>query len=108
MSGRQISPPGIGGDSEPRNEASGVVLQKRERSELPYVSAQRSLLKTRDALSRGIKGGSLRSRFCSTTPLASFLGSLPLLSQEGKLPADRSSSRLRRLSLVRGSRSSLN
>ena len=57
------------------NDASG--------SEPPYVFAQRSLLKTKDALSRDFKGGSLRSRLFSTTPLASFLGSLPFLSQEG-------------------------
>ena len=49
--------------NEPRNEASGVVLQKRERSEPPYIFAQRSLLKTKDALSRDFKGGSLRSRY---------------------------------------------
>jgi hypothetical protein len=48
--------------NEPRNEASGVVLQKRERSEPPCVSAQRSLLKNKDALSRDFKGCSLRSR----------------------------------------------
>ena len=61
-----------------------MVLKKRERSDPPYISAQRSLLKTKDALSRDFKGGSLRSRLFSTTPLASFLGSLPLLlSQEG-------------------------
>jgi len=49
-------------------------------------------LKTKDALSRDFKGGSLRSRLFSTTPLASFLGSLPLLlSQEGTFAeADRS------------------
>jgi len=75
--------------SEPRNEASGVVLNERERSELPYIFAKRSLLKTKDALSRDFKGGSLRSLFFSTTPLASFLGSLPLLSQEGKFVAGR-------------------
>ena len=61
-----------------------MVLNKRERSEPPYIFAQRSLLKSKDALSRYFKGGSLRSRLFSTTPLASFLGSLPLLSQEGK------------------------
>jgi hypothetical protein len=75
-----------------------VVLQKRERSELPYIFAQRSLLKTKDALSRDFKGGSLRSRFCSTTPLASFLGSLPLLSERvNELPLT-GSCRTRRIS----------
>ena len=108
---QQMSPPGIRG-SEPRderseckpgraqpvrNEASGVVLKKRERSEPPYVFAERSLLENKDALSRDFKGSSLRSRFFSTTRLASFLtgcalpglhslrslGSSALLSQEG-------------------------
>jgi len=44
-------------------------------------------LKTKDALSRDFKGGSLRSHLFSTTPLASFLGSPPLLFQEGKFAA---------------------
>ena len=39
-----------------------MVLRERERSEPPYISAQRSLLKIKDALSRDFKGGSLRSR----------------------------------------------
>jgi len=38
-------------------------------------------LKTKDALSRDFKGGSLRSHLFSTTPLASFLGSPSLLFQ---------------------------
>jgi len=59
-----------------------VVLKKRERSEPPYISAQRSLLKIKDALSRDFKGSSLPLASFSTTPLASFLGSPPLLSQE--------------------------
>ena len=62
-----------------------MVLKKRERSELPFIFAQRYLWKNKDALSRDFRGGTLRSRFFSTTPLASCLGSLPLLSQEGKL-----------------------
>jgi len=44
-------------------------------------------LKTKDALSRDFKGGSRRSHLFSTTPLASFLGSPPLLFQEGKFAA---------------------
>ena len=58
------------------NDASGI--------EPHYIFAQRSLLKTKDALSRDVKGCSLRSRSFSTTPLASFLGSFALLSQEGQ------------------------
>jgi hypothetical protein len=48
--------------SEPRNEASGVVPKKRERSELLIFSRSAPCLKTKDALSRDFKGGSLRSR----------------------------------------------
>ena len=45
--------------AEERGEWGGT--KERERSEPPYISAQRSLLKTKDALSRGFNGGSLRS-----------------------------------------------
>src|SRR5262245_35138093 len=38
------------------------------------------LIENQGCASRDFKGGSLRSRSLSTTPLASFLGSLPLLS----------------------------
>src|SRR5262245_37705533 len=58
---RADSPPGIGGVAR----SAGVVLLKRG-------AERRSLLK------QSI-GGSLRSRSFSTTPLASFLGSSPLL-----------------------------
>ena len=60
-----------------------MVLKKRERSEPPYISAQRSLLKKQGCASRVFKGCSLALAFFSTTPLASYLGSLPLLTQEG-------------------------
>jgi len=61
-----------------------VVLKNRERSEPPLKSRDSaSFLTFNKERYAEIEGGSLRSRFFSTTPLASFLGSLPLLSQEG-------------------------
>jgi hypothetical protein len=81
-----------------RNEASGVVLHKRERSEPPYISAQRSLLKNQGCAVARLQWMLATLALFSTNPLASFLtgcalsglhslrsslGSPPLLSQEG-------------------------
>jgi len=64
-----------------------VVLKKSERSEPPLKSRDSASLVFNKERFAKIYGSSLRSRSFSTTPLASFLGSLPLLSQEGKFVA---------------------
>ena len=56
---------------------------RAQRASLDFREAL--LMEHKDALPRGFNGGSLRSHSLSTTPLASYLGSPPLLSQEGKL-----------------------
>src|SRR5262245_11512014 len=72
-----ISPPGNRRGSEPRHEASGVVLQKRERSEPPLKprgSASLFFYKERFA---EIEGGSLRSRYLVPPHSPRFLLAAP-------------------------------
>ena len=66
-----------------------MVLRKCERSEPPFISAQRSLLKTKGCAVARLQRRLAALALFSTTPLASFLGSLPLLSQEGAFACSR-------------------
>jgi len=71
-----LAPPGIGGADEPRNEASRVVPKNASAARLLIFSRSAPYLKTKDALSRDFKRMLAALAFFSTTPLASFLGSL--------------------------------
>ena len=67
--------------AEERGEWGGT--KERERSEPPLKSRDSASLVFNKERCAKIEGGSLPLASFSTTPLASFLGSLPLLSQEG-------------------------
>src|SRR5262245_15031409 len=68
---------------EPRNEASGVVLRMRAQR-ASFEAARQRILSVFNKERRGNIRSLAALALFSTTPLASFLGSLPLLSQEGQ------------------------